>query len=196
MKLPRNSLCALFKSMLLPVIEYCDIISDKCTVRAALSLENVQRRAALACTGAYRHTSNDRLLAELNWLPLRQRRTNHKLLMIYKIIHGIAPSYLTSVLPRLRDPGYHLRSSDNMTLPTPLARLSCVRNSFFNSSIKLRNALHQNIRSSSSYSSFRAKLLQCHKSNSKFNPKIYPRFLGKIAVNHTRMRLGLSALTH
>ena len=47
-KLPRNALCALYKSMLLPVIEYCDIIFDNCTIRAAPALENVQRRAALA----------------------------------------------------------------------------------------------------------------------------------------------------
>ena len=103
-KLPRNALCALYKSMYLPVIEYCDIIFDNCTIRAALALENPQRRAALACTGAYKHTSNDRLLLELNWIPLRQRRTNHELVMLYnRTIHGLAPSYLTAILPRPRD---------------------------------------------------------------------------------------------
>ena len=50
-KLPRNALCALYKSMLLPVIEYCYIIFDKCTIRAALGHENVQRRARI---GMYR----------------------------------------------------------------------------------------------------------------------------------------------
>ena len=93
-KLPRNALCALYKSMLLPVIEYCDIIFDNCTIRAALALENVERRAALACTGAYKHISNDRLLLELNSIPLRQRRTNHKLVMLYKIIHIVPDSNL------------------------------------------------------------------------------------------------------
>ena len=193
-KLPRNALCALYKSMLLPVIEYCDVIFDNCTIRAALALENVQRRAALACTGAYKHTSNDRLLLELNWIPLRQRRTNHKLVILYKIIHGLAPSYLTAILPRPRDAGYRLRSFNNMSLPTPSARLSCVRNSFLNSSIKSWNSLDKIIRSSPSYFSFKSKLLKRSKSNSHFNPILYSRFLGKAAVNHTRMRLGLSAL--
>ena len=193
-KLPRNALCALYKSMLLPVIEYCDVIFDNCTIRAALALENVQRWAALACTGAYKHTSNDRLLLELNWIPLRQRRTNHKLVILYKIIHGLAPSYLTAILPRPRDAGYRLRSFNNMSLPTPSARLSCVRNSFLNSSIKSWNSLDKIIRSSPSYFSFKSKLLKRSKSNSHFNPILYSRFLGKAAVNHTRMRLGLSAL--
>ena len=193
-KLPRNALCALYKSMLLPVIEYCDVIFDNCTIRAALALENVQRRAALACTGAYKHTSNDRLLLELNWIPLRQKRTNHKLVILYKIIHGLAPSYLTAILPRPRDAGYRLRSFNNMSLPTPSARLSCVRNSFLNLSIKSWNSLDKIIRSSPSYFSFKSKLLKRSKSNLHFNPILYSRFLGKAAVNHTRMRLGLSAL--
>ena len=130
-KLPRNALCALYKSMLLPVIEYCYIIFDNCTIRAALALENVQRQVALACTGAYKHTSNDRLLLELNWIPLRQRRTNHKRVMLYKIIHELAPSYLTAILPRPRDAGYRLRSFNNMSLPTPSARLSCAKKNLF-----------------------------------------------------------------
>ena len=40
----------------------------------------------------------------------------------------------------------------------------------------------------------KSKLLKRSKCNSHFNPILYSRFLGKAAVNHTRMRLGLSAL--
>ena len=95
-KLPRNAQCALYKFILLPVIEYCDIIFDNSTIKAALAHENVQRRAALACTGAYKHTSTDRLLLELNCIPLRQRRRpiNRKLVMLYNIIHGVPDSNL------------------------------------------------------------------------------------------------------
>ena len=117
-----------------------------------------------------------------------------QLTMLYKIIHGLAPSYLTAILPRPRDAGYRLRSLDNMSLPTPFARLSCVKNSFLNSSITSLNSLDKIIRSSSSYLSFKSKLLKRNKCNSHFNPILYSRFLGKAAVNHTRMRLGLSVL--
>ena len=86
LKLPRGTLCSLYKSMVLPIIEYCDIIFDNCTVRDSIAIEQVQRRvapgrapesgdspprsasggftcgakrrAALVCTGAYRHTSS------------------------------------------------------------------------------------------------------------------------------------------
>ena len=137
-KLPRNALCALYKSYIAAC--HCDIIFDNCTIRAALAFENVQRRAALACKLQVhiKHTSTDRLLLEPNWIPLRQRRTNHKLVMLYKIIHWLDPSNLTT---RPRYAGYRLRSFDNMSLPTPSARLSCVRNSYLNSSIKSWNSL-------------------------------------------------------
>ena len=177
-KLPRNALCALYKSTLLPVIEYYDIIFDNCTVRAALAIENVQRRDALAYVQV--HISTPALivkLLELNWIPLRQRRTTHKLVMLCKIIHRLAPSYLTAILPRPRDAGYRLRSFDNMSLPTPSARLSCVRNYFLSSSILSWNSLDEIIRSSSSYLSFKSKLKR-HKCTSHFNPTLYSRFLG------------------
>ena len=194
MKIPRSSLCTLYKTMILPIIEYCDIIYDNCTVREALALENVQRRAALVCTGAYKHTNTDCLLAELDWLPLRVRRTSHKLCMLFKIVRGLSPSYLTAVLPRPRVPGYSLRSSDNMTLPTPFSRLSSVRNSFANSSIRLWNTLDKDLRLTPTLFSFKSKLTKHRKYISNFIPKLYSHFLGKAAVNHTRMRLGLSAL--
>ena len=84
LKLPRGTLCSLYKSMVLPIIEYCDIIYDNCTVRDSIAIEQVQRRAALVYTGAYRHTSSDRLLVELGWQSLRTRRLNHKLIQLFK----------------------------------------------------------------------------------------------------------------
>ena len=50
------------------------------------------------CTGAYRHTSSDRLLAELGWQSLITRRQNHKLIQLFKITHQISLQYLQSIL--------------------------------------------------------------------------------------------------
>ena len=103
---------------------------------------------------------------------------------------------LTTTLgpPPPRDAGYRLRSFNNTSLPTPSARLSCVRNSFLNSSIKSWNSLDKIIRSSPSYLPFKTKLLKRSECNSHFNTILYSRFVGKAAVNHTRMWLRLSAL--
>ena len=55
-----------------PCINPCCCVSLNIVIlflTIAQSELNVQRRAASTCTGAYKHTSNDRLLLELNWIP-------------------------------------------------------------------------------------------------------------------------------
>ena len=129
-RLPRSGLSSLYKTMILPILEYCDIMYDNCTVRESAILEQVQRRAALVCTGAYKHTRTDLLLAELGWLPLKERRDNHKLCTLLKMSRGLTPPYLTAVLPIQRDTGYNLRKTGDGSMPIIRCRLSCARYSF------------------------------------------------------------------
>ncbi len=197
--LPRRSLCSLYKTMVLPIIEYCDVIYDNCTISNALALENTQRRAALICTGAYRHTSNDSLLAELGWQPLRIRRQTHKLLLMFKIQNSLTPPYLQQLIPETPQNHYRLRSRSSGALPIPYSRLSSTRNSFVHSTIKLWNSLTDDIRCSGSLCTFKHKLK--NKILLQFNPRFIPHLylfspMGNATVQHCRMRLGLSALNY
>ena len=148
-RLPKSGLPSLYKTMILPILEYCDIIYDNCTVRESAALEQVQPRAALACTGAYKHTRTDLLLAELGWLPFKERRDNHKLCTLFKMSRGLAPPYLNAVLPIQRDTGYNLRRTGDGSMPIIRCRLSCVRNLFLFSTMRLWNAMNPALRSSS-----------------------------------------------
>ena len=65
--LPRVALEKIYLSMIRPILEYSHIIYDNCSSSSAQSIEKVQRQAAIACTGAYRHTSSTAHLSELNW---------------------------------------------------------------------------------------------------------------------------------
>lgn len=197
--LPRRSLCSLYTNMVLPIIEYCDIIYDNCTIRDSLALENIQRRAALMCTGAYRHTSNDSLLAELGWQPLRIRRQIHKLCMFYKIMTGLTPDYLSQTIPRQHTNHYRLRSTSNASLTIPFSRLSSTRSAYVHSTVKLWNNLPLELRSVDSLNSFKVKLKQhlYRHYPDRFIPSLYSHTpLGKSSVYHCRLRLGLSALNH
>lgn len=195
--LPRCSLISLFKNMVLPIIEYCDIIYDNCSVKSALDLENVQRRASLICTGAYRHTSNDSLLAELGWQPLRIRRQSHKLNMLFKILNFLTPRYLTALIPRSNNIRTGLRSSSSSALPLPFSRLSSTRNAYIHSTVKLWNSLDESLRSSDSFSCFK-KGIERHmykKYNVTYLPYLYRLSpLGRYPVILSRLRMGLSAL--
>ena len=92
--LPRKALETIYISMIRPILEYGDVLYNSMPLSTGRLLENIQRQAAIICSGAYRHTSYEKLLSELGWESLSTRRQNHKLIIFYKIFHHIYPNYL------------------------------------------------------------------------------------------------------
>ena len=68
--LPRSCLDKLYKSKIRPLLDYCDVIYDSCTMYESEQLDKLQRKASLLCTGAFRITSNEKVLIELGWSKL------------------------------------------------------------------------------------------------------------------------------
>ena len=66
-------------------------------------LEKVQYNACLAITGCFRGTSREKLFRELGLESLAGRRFSRRLLFFYKIVNGLAPSYLSYILPPQRE---------------------------------------------------------------------------------------------
>ena len=61
-------------------------------------MEKGQYSTALLITGAIKGTSQERLCKELGLKSLCDRRCYRKLVFFYKIVKGLAPSYLQSYL--------------------------------------------------------------------------------------------------
>ena len=63
-----------------------------------------------------KNSSRNVLYSELGWEPLSIRRERQKLLMFYKIVHGIVPHYLQELLLSFYRPthSYNLRNADNL----------------------------------------------------------------------------------
>lgn len=197
--LPRGTLSNLYKTMVLPIIEYCDVIYDNCSLNLAMALEQVQRRAALVCTGAYRHTSNDLLLADLGWQPLRVRRQIHKLTLWFKIVNLFTPPYMRTLIPQPVENRYRLRSTSNAALPAPFCRLTSTQRGFAYSTINLWNSLDIGIRQCGSVGAFKRKieLLLFKEYNAKFLPRLYSLVpQSSASIQHCRLRLGLSGLNY
>jgi hypothetical protein len=190
-EVPRECLETLYKSMILPILEYGDIIFDGSSDIHLDRLENVQRQAAITCTGAYKHTTHTKLLDELGWPPLSQRRKQHRMNVMYKLQKGLLPPYLTELCPPLtRDRTiYNLRSGMNIT--TPQVRTTTYQSSFFPKSINEWNNLELVARQSVSISAFK----EYYKKKSGCKPnKLFSKYSTRAAINHTRIRLGLSGL--
>jgi hypothetical protein len=178
--------------MIRPLTEYGGVIFDGSADNQLDRLEAVQRQAALSCTGAYKHTSHEKLLEELGWPLLQTRRKQHRMNLMFKIQHDLTPKYLKDICPQLtrERTAYDLRTSMNIT--TPLPKTVTYQKSFFPNSITDWNNLNINIRDLPSINSFKDH--QKKTFGSKVNP-LYHHDSSKAAINHTRIRLGLSALS-
>ena len=96
---------------------------------SSVGISRKKQWAALICTGAYRHTETQTLLRDPGWQPLRDRRTNHKLILLYKITKGIYPKYLQDILPKQQQTHYTFRHQPH--IPVYKTRLKSMANSFF-----------------------------------------------------------------
>jgi hypothetical protein len=191
-EVPRECLETLYKSMIRPLLEYGNIIYDGSSDTHTKRLENVQRQAALTCTGAYKHTRHITLLEELGWPPLSNRRKQHRMNMMFKIQNGLAPPYLTEMFPPLtRDRTiYNLRSGGNIT--TPKNKTATYQNSFYPQSIGDWNKLKLDIRNAKTIETFK----EHQKKNCGYKTNtLYHQYPSKAVTNHTRLRLGLSGLS-
>ena len=189
---PRQCLEILYKAMIRPLLEYGAILYDGSPDSQVKRLEDVQRQAALACTGAFRHTKHTNLLEELGWPLLSIRRKHQRMNVMFKIQNGLVPPYLTSVCPPLtRDrTSYNLRSGMNIT--TPQMRTTTYQNSFFPQTIRDWNGLDGSFREVGTIDTFKDKL---KRSLGLRTNHLYHQYPSKAAVNHTRIRLGLSGLS-
>jgi hypothetical protein len=190
-KLPRSTLERIYTTMIRPVLEYGNTIYSNSSLELLQRLEAVQRRAALICSGAYRHTEHSTLLSELGWNTLEQRRKYHQLVTYYKIIQNISPTYLTNIITNTTasQVPYNLRTGENRR--TIHTRLSIYRNSFIPTSTRLWNATPERIKNKPNISTFKSAL--CREYNLKTNP-YYRIYTKKPGIWIARLRMGLSAL--
>ena len=104
----RRSLERMYSFYVRPLIEYSDSVWDNCSTESKNKLESIHSEAAKVITGATKLCSIKKLSADLGWEPLQRRRNKHKLVIFYKILHGIAPTYLLDIVPPLYKTQLHI----------------------------------------------------------------------------------------
>jgi len=86
-------------------------------------LQRVQNVAARLLSGVRKQNHITPTLKALHWLPVEKRIIFKILLMTYKTLNGLAPSYLTTLITR-HHPTRKLRSSSRSTLQVPRVKTS------------------------------------------------------------------------
>ena len=163
-------------------MEYGDVIYDSAPTSTVQSLVNFQRQAAIACSGAYKHTNHRRLLNK----PLATRRLLHKLILIFKIIRKIYPLYLYNHLKLAPAPVHDLRTSHEFV--PRFTYLTISFRSFFPSTLRKCNLLSPELQNCRTVASFKRLL-----KNPQQNPYIKLN-TGRTGTLLARLRMKLSPL--
>lgn len=189
-KFDRNTLERMYITYVRPILEYSSVVWDNCSNEDKQLLESVQIEAMRIVTGATKLCSIAKLYNDTCWETLQARRQKQKLLIFYKMVHGLAPEYLNNVVPPLvqEQSRYALRNARDVA---PIfANTNLYSNSFLPSAIRDWNKLSDDIRNSQSFSIFKTKL-----SGSRFKSPSYYNYGDRgMQVYHARLRLGCSSL--
>ena len=82
---PEN-LVKVYKSLIEPFFDYCSIVCDTLSIELTDKLQRLQNRAARIITGATYNLRSKNVLEKLEWLPLKERRVEQKLLSCIKLL--------------------------------------------------------------------------------------------------------------
>ena len=121
-------------------------------------LQYIQNSAARLLTGSRKHEHITPVLRDLHWFPVHERIRFKILLMTFKCLNQLAPSYLSDLLLHYR-PSRTLRSSDKELLVQPRCHLKiCGERAFSFIVPKLWNILPLSIKRCKSADSFNSLL--------------------------------------
>ena len=111
-KLTKKSLEIMYKSFVRPSMEYANVVwggSYDCDIS---KLESIQIDAIRLITGATARSNIANLYQEVNFPSISTRIDSASLSMMYKVLNGLAPSYLND-----QDRPYNLRHRNPLKVP-------------------------------------------------------------------------------
>ena len=108
----------LYKSLIAPHFAYCCHIYDGCSITSQRQLQVSQNNALRAVLRADNRSPTERLHESLNieWLDVARQKTT--CLEAFKIVHGLGPSNLNSIVKQV-NPVRSTRSGDTLMLECP-----------------------------------------------------------------------------
>ncbi len=137
-------------------LDYCNSILYGLPKRQLGKLQAIQNTAARLITHTDKYDSITPVLKQLHWLKVPERIEFKTLLLTYKSLNGLAPSYLQDLLTRKPTTG--LRSDSQNLLVVPKSRtVTYGDRAFSRAAPKLWNAIPLEIKQSASVDMFKSK---------------------------------------
>ena len=154
--IPKESLIALYRTMVEPYLRYCNNIWGKCCAMLIGKLQTLQNRVARIITNAtYDNTDNAKLLRQLNRLNVPQLIDFETASLMYKIENGPVPAHLKQMFVKLEDlHSYDMRSANSGNFHLPKRRPNIGQTAFSFHGASLWNQLPYEIKKAQSLESF------------------------------------------
>ena len=135
-------------------LDYCNAILHGLPKALLNRLQLVQNRAARIVTFTKKYEHITPILIDLHWL-VEYRITYKVLLLVYKAINGLSPSYISNLLS-FRSSSYSLHSCSNKLLQVPRSKLKSYGDRRFSiAGPKLWNSIPASLRNADSLNSFK-----------------------------------------
>ena len=189
--IPKSMLVSIYTTYVQPFLDYCDTIYDEnITIHDSMRLDKAQNRAARLITRTALRTSTDGLRRELGWASLTDRRKMHKLQLYHKLKYDpIIPTYIKSILPGERHQITQRKLRNATTLTVSKTRTTTFYRSLIPSTTRAWNSLPEQMRTNSSYTTFKKHLKEVLAPPSP--PPYF--FLGTQEGMHLHTKLRLNA---
>ena len=156
--LPISSIEKLIHAFITARLDYCNSLLHGASSAVLQRIQRVQNAAGRLLTGAKKFEHITPILRSLHWLPVRYRIDYKILLITFKSLNGIAPTYLTDLMDRYQ-PCRTLRSATRNLLYVPKARLATYGDRAFSvAAPRLWNSLPEDIRSATTLEAFKTLL--------------------------------------
>lgn len=159
--IPSQAVISLVVSLVLSRLDYGSAVLAGLPACLIDRLQSVLNAAARLVHSSRKYDHVTPLLQELHWLKMRQRIEFKLAVLVYRCLHGTAPSYLSNELHRVADldARRRLRSSSTDALVIPTTRLSTVGDRAFPvAAARVWNGLPATVTSSPSLSTFKRLL--------------------------------------
>ena len=133
--LPLLTIQSMYKSLVEPYFRYCSPVWGSCGTTAINELQKLQNRAVRIVTNSRYGASAKPIIKKLGWLTVSEIIQMETLIyksivMVYKSISDLAPTYLTEMFSRLSDRSKRELRNTRSDLEIPMRRSANGQNAF------------------------------------------------------------------